>query len=157
MVHEPGLGYNQSYYIPEEKEILEVVNAKFNPYLEPITKLDLVSSSSLSSPKSGAGSSKNSDSGASKTSGSGGTEKSDGQDKPVATEPESPKDGEQVQNPPDDGQGLTDREEPENEEQDGTADTGEDPKEPEQTVQIVTPKPEDAEEADDGGISEDLE
>ena len=36
-----------SYYIPSEKDILEIVNTHFNPYDKPITKLDTVSLTSI--------------------------------------------------------------------------------------------------------------
>lgn len=38
-----------SYYIPSEKDILEIVNTHFNPYDKPITKLDTVSLTSIKS------------------------------------------------------------------------------------------------------------
>lgn len=43
---------NLSYYIPASSEILEMVNAHFNPYDKPITKVDTVSLSTIKSQQS---------------------------------------------------------------------------------------------------------
>jgi len=51
MLYEPRLGYVQSFYIPKRKEILQLVNEKFNPYTEDITELDLIDISGYSTYK----------------------------------------------------------------------------------------------------------
>ncbi len=42
---EADYGHMQSYYVPEEAGILELVNEKLNPYNEPITDLNLIDAS----------------------------------------------------------------------------------------------------------------
>lgn len=43
---EADYGHMQSYYVPDEEGILELVNEKLNPYNEPITELNLIDASS---------------------------------------------------------------------------------------------------------------
>ncbi|MCX7614696.1 MAG: LCP family protein [Clostridiales bacterium] len=52
-IYEPGVHMNQSYFFPDEEKILELVNEKFNPYLEPITKIKVVDISTLKNSSSG--------------------------------------------------------------------------------------------------------
>ena len=54
---EADYGHMQSYYVPDEEGILELVNEKLNPYNEPITELNLIDASTYpTSPPSSSGS-----------------------------------------------------------------------------------------------------
>ncbi len=48
---EADYGHMQSYYVPDEAGILEMVNNKLNPYNEPITDLNLIDASSYPTSK----------------------------------------------------------------------------------------------------------
>lgn len=48
-LYEPDYGHMQSYFVPEEKSILEQVNQLLNPYVDEVTKLNLLDVSRYSS------------------------------------------------------------------------------------------------------------
>lgn len=48
-LYEPDYGHMQSYFVPEEKSILEQVNQLLNPYVDDVTKLNLLDVSRYSS------------------------------------------------------------------------------------------------------------
>lgn len=50
-VWEPDFGHMQSYFFPDEEEILATVNAQLNPYKDPITDLKLIDASKYSDKK----------------------------------------------------------------------------------------------------------
>lgn len=61
-LYEPDYGHMQSYFVPEEKNILEQVNQLLNPYVDDVTKLNLIDASRYSSKApAGSGSKQNKD------------------------------------------------------------------------------------------------
>lgn len=50
-VWEADYGHMQSYFFPEEQKILDLVNSSLNPYVEQITKLNLIDASKYSTEK----------------------------------------------------------------------------------------------------------
>ena len=62
-LYEADYGHMQSYFVPEEEEILEMVNELLNPYKDDVTKLNLIDVSKYStSAPAGSGSSSSSSS-----------------------------------------------------------------------------------------------